>query len=118
MIKKDQKIYSVNPFYFIFGNVNGYFVEFNGNKQLFVLMKPKKKIKNNEELSIKIRDLIRLITKNSDDYDEKYVKIKFDLDGILPLNKRIEIPIVTIVVSALFHENNKYFPQVFLGKCL
>ena len=43
MIKKDQKIYSANPFYFIFGNVNGYFIEFNGNKQLFVLMKPNKK---------------------------------------------------------------------------
>ena len=26
----------------------------------------------------KIRDLIRLITKNSEDYDEKYMKIKFN----------------------------------------
>ena len=25
----------------------------------------------------KIRDLIRSVTKNSDDYDEKYMKIKF-----------------------------------------
>ena len=25
-----------------------------------------------------IRDLIRSITKNSDDYDEKYMKIKFN----------------------------------------
>ena len=27
------------------------------------------------------------ITKNSDDYDEKHIKIKFDLDENLPLNK-------------------------------
>ena len=27
---------------------------------------------------MKIRDLIRSITKNSDDYDEKYMKIKFN----------------------------------------
>ena len=62
----------------------------------------KEKIKKYEELWIKIRDLIRLITKNSDDYDEKYMKIKFNSDDELPLNKTIEIPIMTIVVRAVF----------------
>ena len=32
------------------------------------------KEKQYEELSSKIRDLIMLITKNSDDYNEKYIK--------------------------------------------
>ena len=32
------------------------------------------------------------------------MKIKFDSDGNLPLNKT-EIPIMTIVVWAVFHEN-------------
>ena len=41
-----------------------------------------------EDLWIKIRDLIRSITKNSDDYDEKYMKIKFNSDDELPLIKR------------------------------
>ena len=31
-IKKDLKIYSVNPLYLIFGDVNGYFEEINENK--------------------------------------------------------------------------------------
>ena len=39
-----------------------------------------------------MRDLIWSITKNSDDYDEKYMKIKFNSNGELPLNKMIEIP--------------------------
>ena len=30
----------------------------------------------------------------------------------------IEIPTMTIVVRAVFHENNKYYPQVFLDDCL
>ena len=51
----------------------------------------------------KIRDLIRSITKNSDDYDEKYMEIKFNFDDELPLNKTIEIPIVKIVIRVLFH---------------
>ena len=45
------------------------------------------------------------------------MQIKFDSDDILPLNKTIEIPIVTIVGRAVFHENNKYHPQVFLDEC-
>ena len=56
--------------------------------------------------------------KLSDDYNEKYMKIKFNLDDELSLNKSIEINTMTIVVTAVFHENNKYYPQIFLDKCL
>ena len=41
------------------------------------------------------------------------MKIEFDSDENLPLNKTIEIPIVAIVVRAVFHENNKHYLQVF-----
>ena len=58
------------------------------------------------------------MTKNLDDYDENYMKIKFSLDEELSLNKMIEIPSMIIVVRAVFHENNKYYPQVSLGECL
>ena len=46
------------------------------------------------------------------------MKIKFNLGGELSLNKMIEIPSMIIFVRAVFHENKKYFPQVFLGECL
>ena len=45
------------------------------------------------------------------------MKIKFNSDDELPLYKTIEIPTITIVRAA-FHENNKYYPQVFLDECL
>ena len=77
-------------------------------------MKAKKK---KERLS-KMRGLICSITKNSDDYDEKYMKIKFNLDDKLPLNETIAIPSMIIVVRAIFHKNNKYYLQVFLDECL
>ena len=38
------------------------------------------------------------MTKNLDDYDEKYIKIKFDSDDELSLNKTIEITIMTIII--------------------
>ena len=59
-------------------------------------------------------------TKSSDDYnyDEIYIKIKFDSDDELPLNKTIDIPTNTIVVRAIFLENKKYYTQFFLVECL
>ena len=51
---------------------------------------------------------MRLITKNSDDCEEKYMKIKFNSNDDLPLNKIIKIPTMTIVARAIFLENNEY----------
>ena len=55
------------------------------------------------------------MTKNSDNYDEKYMKIKSD---DLPLNKTLEINSMLMVVRAAFHEENKHYPQIFLNEYL
>ena len=121
-IRKDLKIYSVNPLYVIFGKVNRYFEEINENKYLTLVPtnKSKEKLKIYRELWSKITDLISSITKNSDDYDEKYMKIKSGLDDDLPLNKMIEIQIIAIVVTAIFIflKTNNYYLQSFLNECL
>ena len=66
-------INSGNPLYLIFSNVNGYFEEINKSKYLLLVPtnESQEKIKKYEELWSKIKDLIRLVTKNSDDSDEK-----------------------------------------------
>ena len=46
------------------------------------------------------------------------MKIKFNSDDELPLNKIIEIPSMIIVGTAVFLKNNKCYPQVFLDECL
>ena len=53
--------------------------------------KSKEMVKKYKDLWSKIKDFIREITKNSEDYDEKYVKIKFNLDDDCPLNKTLKI---------------------------
>ena len=83
-IKKDLKIYSINPLHLIFNKVNGFFEEINGNKYLTLVPTKESKEKKYGELWSKTRDLIRAITKNSDDYHEKYMKIKFDSDDNSP----------------------------------
>ena len=67
-------------------------------------MRAKEKFKKYEELWIKIRDLTGSITKNPDDLVEKYMKIKFNSDDELHLNKTIEILSMIIVVRAVFYE--------------
>ena len=46
------------------------------------------------------------------------MKIQFNSDDEFPLNKMLDIPTITIVVRAIFPENNKYYPQVFLEEYL
>ena len=123
---KYVKIYSINPFftilflYLIFSNVNGYFEENNGNKYLRLVADNdiKEEIRKYKKLWIEIRDLTRSVTKNSDDYDEKYMKIKFNSHNELPPNKTTETSKMTIVARVAFHENSKYYPQVLLDECL
>ena len=104
MIKysKYVKTNSVNLLYLNINKVNRYFEKINGNKYLMPVPtnESKEKIKKYEELWSKIKDLIRLITKNLDDYDEKHMKFNFNSDDELPLNKTIEVPSMIIVLRA------------------
>ena len=83
--------------------MNGYFEEFNENRHLMLVPanESKEKLKKYEELWIKTRNWIRSVTKKYD-YEEKCIKIKLASDDELPLNKAIEIPVMVIVVRAIF----------------
>ena len=84
--------------------------EINGNKCLVLVPTDKSKgiMEKYKKLWTKIRDLIRLKTDNSDNYDEKYMKIKLNSDDDLPLKKTLELHNIIIVFRAVSHESNKY----------
>ena len=44
---------------------------------------------------------------------KKSIEIKFNLNDDLSLKKTRELHNMLIVVRAVFHENNKYYPQLF-----
>ena len=94
------------------------------NIWLFPTDETKDTFKKYETLWVKIilrnllDQIIRSETDNSDDYDEKYVKIKFNLDDDLPLKKKLELANMIIVVRFVFHEDSIYYPHVFLDKNL
>ena len=102
-LKLNLQIYSVKPLYLIFRYVNGYFEEIDGNKY-FMLVSTNESKKNK-----RIRYLIRSITKNPYDYDEKGMKIKFNSDYELTPNKAIEIPTMTMFFELFFLKVTKSF---------
>ena len=51
------------------------------------------------------------------EYGKDFMKIKFNSDNNLPLNKILKLHNLTIVVGTVFQEDGKYYPQVFLDEC-
>ena len=81
-------------------------------------MKGKVRLKTYKELCEKIRDLVRSISNNSDDYDQKSMKIKFNSYDDLSSQKILELCEIIIVLRSVFHEDNWYYSYIFLDKCL
>ena len=46
------------------------------------------------------------------------MKIKFNSDNNLPLNKTLKLHNMTIVVRSVFEEVDKFYPQIYLDECL
>ena len=113
-------INSLNRLYFIINEINGYIEESNGNNYLMLNPTDRNKhmLNKYEELWNKNRHLIRSITNNSDNYEQKYMKIKFNSDNDLSPKKMQKLYNMVIVVRFIFHEGNKYYPLVFLEERL
>ena len=46
------------------------------------------------------------------------MKIKFNSDDHLPLNKQLKFINLTIIVRTVFEEDGKYYPQILLDEYL
>ena len=115
-----KNIHSVNPFYLRIDHANGYieqkcvnkylvFDSTDGNKEL---------LKKYNDVFNGIRDKIKKISSGEFDYKKDYMKIKFNCDDNLPLNKLLKFHNMTITIRSVFEEDGKLYPQVFLDDTL
>ena len=51
-------------------------------------------------------------------YEKDLTKIEFETGGDLPLGKVLSIAHMIIVTRSVFQEDNKYYLQVYLHKCV
>ena len=52
------------------------------------------------------------------EYGKDFMKIKFSSDDKLPLDKTLKLHNTTIIINSVFEEDGKFYPQVYLDKCL
>ena len=115
-----ENIYSVNPFYLRIDHANGYIEEKGVNKCLVFDSTDENKelLKKYNDVWNGVRDKIKEVSSNECDYEKDYIKIKFNSDDNLPLNKPLKFHNMTITIRSVFEEDGKLYPQVFLDDTL
>ena len=61
-----------------------------------------------------IKNKVEAVSSRQFDYEKDYLKIKFNFDHDLTLNKPLKFHLITIVITSVFEEDGKLYPQVFL----
>ena len=79
----------------------------------------KKVLKKYTELWDGIKYKMKTINDGKEnDYGKDYMKIKFNSNDGLPLNKPLKFHAMTILIRSVFEEAGKLYPQVYLDECL
>ena len=115
----------MNPLYLNIDHANGYIEcnsvkEKNGNKCLILdsVDKNKEVFKKYADVWNGIRNKIKAINGDECDYEKDYMKIKFNSDDDLPLNKQLKFHMMTIIIRSVFSEDRKFYRKQFLDHAL
>ena len=119
MIKKIdvyKNIYSVNPSYLIIAHTNEYIEEKGTNKYLIFDSTDENKelLKKYNDVWNGIKDKIKEVNSDECDYEKNYMKIKFNSDDDLQLDKLLKFHNMTIIIRFVFEEDGKLYLQLFL----
>ena len=122
-IKKIADCYdvnSVNPLYLRIDNASGYIKEDWTHKYLIFDSTDKNKelLKRYDDVFNGLIDKIKKIDDDWLEYTKDYMKIKFNSDDNLLLNKPLKFYQMTITIRCVISEDNKLYPQVFLDGAL
>ena len=101
-------------------NANGYIEEINEDKYLGfdVRDENKKLLKRYDDVFNGIMGKIRKLDDDWLEYVKHYMKIIFNSDDNLPLNKPLKLFQMTVTIRYVFSEDNKLYPKVFLDEAL
>ena len=102
--------------YLFLDDVDGYIDENHGIKYLVFAStdKSKEALKNYKKLWEETKRQTKVINDDEPIECRKYfMKIKFQLDDDLPLDKTLNILDMIITVVSVLEKNGKYYPQIF-----
>ena len=78
----------------------------------------KELLKKYNDVFNEIKDKVIEVCSDKCDYEKDYMKIKFNSDDDLTLNKALKSQNMTITVRSVFEEDGKLYLQVFLDDTL
>ena len=106
--------------YFIVGKVDGSNEEKNRNKCLNVAStdKNKNELEKYTEFWDGIKTFIERVNDKPGECRKDFMKIKFNSDDNLSLNKILKLHNLTVTVRSAFEGDGKYYPQGYLDECL
>ena len=115
-----ESINGLNPLHLRIDHENGYIEEKGVNKYLVFDYTDENKelLKKYNDVLNGIRDKFKETNSIECDYEKDYMKIKFNSDADLPLNKPLKFHNMTITVRSAFEEDAKLYPKVFLDNNL
>ena len=115
-----ENIYSVNPLYLTIAHASGYIEEKGVNKYLVFDSTDENKelLKKYNDVWNGIKNKIEEVSSGECDYEKDYMKIKFNSDDGLPLNKPLRFHNMTIIIRSVFEEDGKLYPEVFVDDTL
>ena len=118
--KPELYVNSVNPFYLMINRIDGFVEQKNGNKYLNIAdtNKNSEVLKKYNQVFNGIKYHINKMNDSDSEYEKDYMKIKFDTDDDIPLNKVLYFPTIAVIIRCVFEQNGKYYPQVYLDECL
>ena len=118
--KPQWNVFSVNPLHLIINKIKGHFEEVDGDKYLIINSENGNIMQKYQEVFNEIKEIIKKINDYNQTikYDENYMKIKFNTEDNIPLNKIIYFPTITIIIRSITKKDDKYYPQLFLDDCL
>ena len=110
-----MNINSVHPLYLHITHSNGYIEEKGIDKYLIFdsMDENKEVLKKHSNVFNGIRDKIKEINSNDYDYEKDYMKIKFNSDDDLPLNKSLKFHLMTITIRSVFEEMVNFIRKYF-----
>ena len=118
--KPKWNVNSVNPLYLMINRIDVFIEEKNGVKCLNISDTGKNSeiLKKYNQVFDGIKHHIKKINNNDSKYDKDYMKIKFNTDNDIPLNKMLYFLTITVIIRCVFEKNGKYYPQVYLDERL
>ena len=113
-----EKIYSAYPLYLMIRKVDGHIEwhsveENNGNNYLVFDSIQKNVLKKYGEIWDGIKNEFETINGGKEvEYGKDFLKIKFNIDNNLLLNKPLKLHLLAIIVRCIFEKDGKFYPEL------